>query len=427
MPQQAKSILNPVSEQLRNFAEDALRSVGGDGSAIALLTPNGFVCCGSTGNAPPVGSRLNRNSGFSSTCLSAGRLMLCHSANTDSRVDREVCRTQGINSIIAAPILIDDHPAGVLEVFSSRPYAFNEAAGSLIEKLADSIAVSVRNSALVQPFLAAIAEGVSNGKAVPCRIGSETGESRSEMDIGAIDSELREVPQADSSQKAPNSPIVGSNEQMSGPFGTPAWGHDIVDSREDALHPARNWHGLAGCLAALCLVGLVLPISKLYHSPLPGRGIAVQQSSGNGPDAAAKPDLADGAVSHLRKQAESGDTDAEFVLGAKYASGDEVTQDYAEAVKWFSRAVEEGDPFAAGALADFYSAGTGVPQDQVSAYMWREIAEAGGNKSNRYELALLSSRMQPTEVAEARGRATEWLQRHPTFGIGMPRRTAEAR
>ena len=68
---------------------------------------------------------------------------------------------------------------------------------------------------------------------------------------------------------------------------------------------------------------------------------------------------------------------AQFAVGAKYATGEEVKQDYGEAVKWFSKAAEQGHVVAQAMLGAYYMAGRGVPQDLSKAYFWSSLARAG--------------------------------------------------
>jgi TPR repeat protein len=125
----------------------------------------------------------------------------------------------------------------------------------------------------------------------------------------------------------------------------------------------------------------------------------------------------------LRRRAGAGDAEAEFELGAKYASGEDVRQDYTEAVKWFARAAEGGQVLAAATLGAYYWAGRGVPQDDVSAFMWSSIAKDGGDEASKYRLAILRARMTATEVAEGEQRAGAWRQSHSR--PALMRRTTE--
>jgi TPR repeat protein len=67
----------------------------------------------------------------------------------------------------------------------------------------------------------------------------------------------------------------------------------------------------------------------------------------------------------LRKKAEAGNAFAQYGLGLKYAVGEGVPQDYAEAVKWYRKAAEQGDAYAQNNLGLMYEYGKGVPKDDA--------------------------------------------------------------
>jgi protein TonB len=53
-----------------------------------------------------------------------GKIVRCDDTESDPRVDRMVCRGLDLRSIVIVPIRLQGRPAGVLEVFSSQPDAF---------------------------------------------------------------------------------------------------------------------------------------------------------------------------------------------------------------------------------------------------------------------------------------------------------------
>lgn len=76
------------------------------------------------------------------------------------------------------------------------------------------------------------------------------------------------------------------------------------------------------------------------------------------------------------KQAKSGDSNAQCQLAYCYFEGNEdVDRNYAEAMKWFSRAAEQNDAEAQYYLGRMYYEGMGVPHDWAEAYKWFNIAE----------------------------------------------------
>jgi TPR repeat protein len=115
-------------------------------------------------------------------------------------------------------------------------------------------------------------------------------------------------------------------------------------------------------------------------------------------------------LASLRKVAEHGDPAAQFALGARYATGEEVKQDYTEAVRWFTLAAEQGHILAQATLGAYYWAGRGVPQDLTKAYYWSILAQTGGDQASKYRVAVLASRMSRSQVLAAQQQADDWLR-----------------
>ena len=82
--------------------------------------------------------------------------------------------------------------------------------------------------------------------------------------------------------------------------------------------------------------------------------------------------------STLEEKAENGDVQAQFELGYKYMKVNEISKDYTEAVKWFSKATEQGHIEAKIWLANMYATGSGVDKNYTEAVrLYREVAEQG--------------------------------------------------
>ena len=74
-----------------------------------------------------------------------------------------------------------------------------------------------------------------------------------------------------------------------------------------------------------------------------------------------------------------GDVFAQHNLGVRYANGEGVPEDDAEAVRWYRLAAEQGHQDSQWSLGRMYRYGEGIPEDQVLAYMWYNLAAAQGN------------------------------------------------
>ena len=121
---------------LTTVVERVVLLTGADGVAVALCEPEGVFCQASTGQAPPVGSRLQPDAAFTRECLETGQPVLCEDAENDARVERSVARALHLRSAMAVPIQAQGSVLGVVEAFSSRPSAFNAAHVSELQRIA---------------------------------------------------------------------------------------------------------------------------------------------------------------------------------------------------------------------------------------------------------------------------------------------------
>jgi len=113
----------------------------------------------------------------------------------------------------------------------------------------------------------------------------------------------------------------------------------------------------------------------------------------------------------LRVSAEEGYAEAQFNLGEMYDSGDGVTQNYAEAMKWYRLAAERGDADAQLNVAVMYGSGEGVAQDDAEAYTWCAVAAAGGHDEANSLLDFAAKNLTPEELSQAQQRATELFEK----------------
>ena len=91
-----------------------------------------------------------------------------------------------------------------------------------------------------------------------------------------------------------------------------------------------------------------------------------------------------------------------------YGKGEDVPQDYAEAVKWFRKAAEQSFADAQYNLGIMYKNGYGVPQNYVQAHMWFNLAGAQGEQQAAENRDIVAKRMNQAQIAEAQKLAREW-------------------
>jgi len=141
-----------------------------------------------------------------------------------------------------------------------------------------------------------------------------------------------------------------------------------------------------------------------------GRGSAGVASE---PQAAVPPAPLPSKLAALQKLAAAGDPAAQFDIGMRYSTGDQVPQDYGQAVRWFSLAAERGNVAAQAILGDCYWAGRGVPADPTRAYFWSLLAQAGGDETSKSRVALLASHLTAGQIATGQKEAHMWMTLHP--------------
>lgn len=364
---EVESLGSHLEEALRLIAARAEVFTHAGGAAIALSEGAQMICRASAGaDAPSVGARLKIGAGFSGECVRTGRLLRCADSEIDPLADRETCRALGIRSMIAVPIRWERAVIGLLEVFSPQPNAFSASDDAVLQRLAEIVARAVY------------------------RAGSPE-ESSSQAPTASVDDEF------------PAETIAN--------IGLP----QLPTSRKLLL-------GAAVATLALAMIWLM--------GPWGGNGTttasqAAQQTSSKAvsgpPSAATAPPPATinlaGAndLEGMRRLADQGDAAAQFAVGARYATGDDVPQDYAEAVRWFSRAAEQGHVVAQATLGAYYWAGRGVSLDLVKAYFWSVLAQAGGDEASKYRVAVLASRMTRSQIVTAQQQANEWIKEHQSI------------
>ena len=93
------------------------------------------------------------------------------------------------------------------------------------------------------------------------------------------------------------------------------------------------------------------------------------------------------AANLFRPEAEQGNADAQYMMGAIYNDGDIGPRDYATAADWYAKAAAQGQADAQNSLGYLYDFGLGVPRDQAKAEQLYESAAAAGNTLARNNIA----------------------------------------
>jgi TPR repeat protein len=108
--------------------------------------------------------------------------------------------------------------------------------------------------------------------------------------------------------------------------------------------------------------------------------------SGGGANPAETISLTTANIATLTKLAQSGNTEAQFLLGKRYYSGDGVEKDFNEAVAWYRKAAQQGHAKAQDNLGECYYNGEGVKKDLSEAVGWYRKAAEQGHAEAQYNL-----------------------------------------
>ncbi len=104
---------------------------------------------------------------------------------------------------------------------------------------------------------------------------------------------------------------------------------------------------------------------------------------------------------------------AQYQLGACHEWGIALTQDYSEAARWYRMAADRGVPAAQYRLGLFYLNGVGAARDLVAAHMWLNLATSRLPPGElRNAVATLresvAANMTASQIAEAQMAARNW-------------------
>jgi TPR repeat protein len=115
----------------------------------------------------------------------------------------------------------------------------------------------------------------------------------------------------------------------------------------------------------------------------------------------------------VRKRAELGDPYEQVALATRYATGEDMPQNYTMALHWFLKAAEQGHVGAQDTLGAYYWLGHGAPKDVTKAYFWSVLARAAGKDASKVRVAFLTSQLTRAQAQAIQREANEFLKQHP--------------
>ena len=362
-----------VDAVLQLVTERALTLTGASGAALAFLTEDKMICRARAGEpAPPLGTPVNVKEGLSGECVRSDLLVSCEDTENDPRVDPEVCRTLGIGSMMAAPIVSYLRVVGLLEVFSPHPRGFAKVHEAVLDRLVEIIPKAYREN--------------------------------TQSESASREPEVRDQVSQRILEQIASAQVPGLPE--------PA-----PKVRSSLLNLALL--GLAVAVAAMALGYLVSPLIGRRGAPsaqASQQSLVEAASTPSGQSATTQHSIAQPprpkSLPELRKLADQGDAEAQWQMGVRFHNAEGVPRDDAQAMQWFQRAAEQGHVTAQSALGAYYFAARGVPKDLSKAYFWSVIAMAQGDEISKGRLELLASQMTHAQVDAARQQAEAWIHQH---------------
>jgi putative methionine-R-sulfoxide reductase with GAF domain len=133
---------------LQLLAERARYITGAMAATIALREGTGLLCRASTGSIKQkTGVPIQVGSGLATESMRTRRILRCHDASTDSRVNAEKCSNFGIASAIVMPLVRGQEIVGVFELLSGNPNTFEERDLNAMERLGEMIETAVEHAA----------------------------------------------------------------------------------------------------------------------------------------------------------------------------------------------------------------------------------------------------------------------------------------
>ena len=200
---------------LQLLAERAQYITGASGAAIALLEQSKMICRGSAGpSAPALGAEVQVKSGLTGESVRTRQVLRCDDAETDSRVNRESCRTLGIKSVMVVPLVREQEVIGVFELFADRANAFEERDVTALERLAEMVQTGVEHAEAAKRALQEIA--AKNEQAAAEQKKSEPAPVPTELEKNTV-APVASVPEA----KAQDAPLLKSEEPEPEPARAP--------------------------------------------------------------------------------------------------------------------------------------------------------------------------------------------------------------
>ncbi len=136
---------------MRHIVEPAQKVANATGVAIALLNRDRLTCRAGIGSsADLVGRQLTASLTVSARSRTNREILRVENAQTDTRIEADICRQFGANALLILPIYHDGAVAGVLEVKFNEAHGFDDREVRTYRLMAEQIEVALTRAAQVE-------------------------------------------------------------------------------------------------------------------------------------------------------------------------------------------------------------------------------------------------------------------------------------
>jgi len=135
-----------LSSALRLVVERARKLARAEAAVVAMVEDGYLVYRACSGrSADEIGSRVRLSSAIAVKCMRSGGVLQSPDTTRDKNLDSELCWRKGVRSLLAAPVLYDNKPIGVLELRFSSPNGFREEDARTCELMAGLVSLALMN------------------------------------------------------------------------------------------------------------------------------------------------------------------------------------------------------------------------------------------------------------------------------------------
>jgi two-component system NtrC family sensor kinase len=144
---------------MRRICEQARLLCGAEGAGVGIVEGGELVYRAAVGSVEKAeGFRLPVEKSLTGAAILRGEVLRATDTETDERVNREATRKLGIRSMISVPLRIKEEVAGVLNIISTRPRAFQDQDLRMLQLLAVMVSAAMTNAAEYEAKQALVAE-----------------------------------------------------------------------------------------------------------------------------------------------------------------------------------------------------------------------------------------------------------------------------